>query len=659
MSIEEAIAAKSFYPSFHEIKTGDVEHEYSRKDTDEDIVVVEGEGRIGSQEHFYLETNCTLVVPKESGQLEIFSSTQNPTKTQMTCAAVCGIAANNVSCRVKRMGGGFGGKETRSVFIAVTAALAAHLIGKPVKINIERDLDMAITGQRHAFYYKYKAGCSKSTGKLTFMDAELYSNSGFSLDLSQPVMDRALFHSDNSYHFPNMRVKGFVCRTNQPSHTAFRGFGGPQGMFLADLVMNHLAETIKTPVLEFKERNLYKNGDRTHYGQLIDYFNTPDLLKKMRVAADLDQREAAVREFNANNRWKKRGMSVDFTKFGINFTAKFYNQGGALVNIYSDGTVLVSHGGTEMGQGLHTKMIQVAAQAFGIPDSLIHIEETATSCVPNSSPTAASMSTDLYGMAVLNACEQIRERLLPIRAKLPKEADWRSVIVAAYFDRVNLSAQGFYAVPSDRCGYDWDLTPCTDNNKRGSPFNYFTQGVACTEVEIDCLTGDSRILRADIVMDIGKSINPAIDIGQIEGAYVQGYGYCSMEEMVWGDSQHKWIRPGQLFTRGPGTYKIPAFNDVPLDMRVHLADTDNRFAVHSSKAVGEPPFYLGVSAYFAIRNAIQAARAETSGCVDAVNYNHFHLNAPATSERIRTACQDSLMQRCLNHNTNYQAKGSW
>lgn len=684
VTIEEAIEAQSFYPTVHTIDSGDVEKMISSgvspkdlknvattvnmdstdtaSETDlTDIVMVEGDGKIGSQEHFYLETNCTLVLPKESGHLEIFASTQNQSKTQMLCASVCGLPAHQVVCRVKRMGGGFGGKETKSVFISVTAALAAYKLGKPVKINIERDLDMATTGQRHAFYYKYKAGCHKRTGKLCFMDAEVYNNAGFSWDLSQPVMDRALFHCDNAYYWPNMRVKGIVCKTNQCSHTAFRGFGGPQGMFLADIVMQHLSEAIQMPLLLFKEINLYKNGDRTHYGQLIEDYYLPDMLVQLKKYAEVERREKDVQLFNANNKWKKRGINVNMTKFGINFTAKFYNQGGALVMIYTDGSVLVSHGGTEMGQGLHTKMVQVAAQAFGIPHTMVHVEETSTNCVPNASPTAASMSTDLYGMAVLNACEQIRNRLLPIREKMGSDASWKDVVTAAYFDRICLSATGFYAVPSERCGYDWDIDT-NNNSERGTPFNYYTQGVACTEVEIDVLSGDSHIVRADILMDVGKSINPSIDIGQIEGAYVQGYGYCSMEEMVWGDRQHKWIRPGQLFTRGPGTYKIPAFNDIPKDMRVHLADTNNRFAVHSSKAVGEPPYYLGVSSYFAIRQAILAARKEfTTGQSEELDVldNYLNLHCPATSERIRTSCQDPIVMHCVDHDKQYHAKGSW
>jgi xanthine dehydrogenase/oxidase len=274
-------------------------------------------------------------------------------------------------------------------------------------------------------------------------------------------------------------------------------------------------------------------------------------------------------------------------------------QGGALVHVYTDGSVLVAHGGTEMGQGLFTKVIQVAAQCFGIPESFIVTTESATNTVPNASPSAASLSSDLYGMAVLDACEKIRDRLAPMRAKMP-DADWPTLVKSAYFERIDLSAHGFYTINTERCGFDFDKK-CATNAERGFPLNYFTMGVACTEVEIDCLTGDSYVLRADVLMDVGKSINPAIDIGQIEGAWIQGFGWSTMEELIWGDKEHAWVRPGQLFTRGPGTYKIPSFNDVPADFRVHLSDTDNRFAIHSSKAVGEPPFFMGASALFAIK----------------------------------------------------------
>jgi len=648
VSIEEAIAANSFYPDEpHVIASGDLAAQEAEAE-----IIVSGTGKIGGQEHFYLETNCTLAVPMEHGQMEIFSSTQNPTKTQNFCAYVCGIPAAQVVCRCKRMGGAFGGKETRSVFIAVTAALGAHLTGRAVSINVERDLDMSITGQRHAFMVNYRAGCDRQ-GKLKFMDAQLYNNAGFSLDLSQAIMDRALFHCDNTYKWPAFRARGTLCRTNQPTHTAFRGFGGPQGMMLTEMALQHLASAAGIDIDTMRERNLYAEGDVTHFGQRLEAFHVPALWQQIKTTAMLAERRAAISTFNTENRWKKRGLAVLPTKFGINFTAKFMNQGGALVHVYVDGTVLISHGGTEMGQGLHTKMIQIAARSFGIPDTQCHIMETATNAVANSSPTAASMSTDLYGMAVLDACEQILERLKPVRAKLAADATWASLINAAFFDRINLSAQGFYAVATERCGYDWGLST-DDNSQRGQPFNYFTQGVACTEVEIDCLTGDSRLLRVDVLMDVGKSINPALDVGQIEGAFIQGYGWCTMEELVWGDSAHPWVRPGNLFTKGPGTYKIPAFNDVPEDFRIHLFDADNKYCVHSSKAVGEPPFFLGCSSFFAIRDAIQAARQER-GLTE-----FYPLHSPVTSERIRMACADEFTSRCVAGGAaaTYQPKAS-
>lgn len=594
ISIDEAIAAGSFYPDHHELLHGDLEAEMANAD-----VHVSGTCRMGGQEHFYLETNCTTASPIEGGMMEIYSSTQGCTKTQNCCALVCGLPASKVVSKCKRMGGGFGGKETRTVFIACTAALAAHLLDRPVSINVERDVDMSITGQRHAFVINYKAGCRKD-GSLCYLQAHLFNNAGWSLDLSLPVMDRALFHSDNAYRWPALHAKGSVCRTNQPSHTAFRGFGGPQGMLLSETVLTHLAHALGKSPEEMRAKNLYKEGDITHFGMPLRYYYVPRLWKDIHSLADVSARRAAVDAFNVANRWKKRGLSVLVTKFGISFTAKFMNQGGALVHVYSDGSVLVAHGGTEMGQGLNTKVIQIAAQAFGISPESVFISETSTSTVANSSPTAASLSSDLYGMAVLDACEQISARLKPVRASMPS-ASWAEMVNSAYFQRINLSAQGFYIVPADRCGYDWSKS-IEENARISTPFNYFTQGAACTEVEIDVLTGDSRVLRTDILMDVGKSLNPAIDIGQIEGAFMQGFGWSTLEEVVWGEKQaFPWVKEGQLFTRGPGTYKIPAFNDVPLDMRVHLADTDNRFAVHSSKAVGEPPFFLGASAFLAIK----------------------------------------------------------
>lgn len=542
VTIEDAIQHESFYPDRHAILDGDLDAQKARSD-----VHVSGTVRIGGQEHFYLETNNTVVFPVDNGALEIHSSTQNCMKTQNFCASVCGIPSAKVVAHCKRMGGGFGGKETRSVFAACIAALAAYTLQRPVSINLERDVDMATTGQRHAFLVNYEAGCT-SDGQLTYLQAKLYSNGGYSLDLSQAVMDRALFHSDNCYKWPALHVAGYVCRTNQPSHTAYRGFGGPQGLFMVETVIQHLAETLRISPETLRERNFYRAAnhpdgvlDRVHFGQVLEGFNIPKMWTDVHRLGQVAARQEAVAAFNRQHTYQKRGLCVLPTKFGINFTAKFMNQGGALVHVYVDGSVLVSHGGTEMGQGLFTKMIQVCAQAFQIPEDKIFTADTSTNTVANASPSAASLSTDLYGMAVLDACEQILERLAPIRAILKSEGkaydDWCTVIATAYYGhRVDLSAHGFYAIASDRCGYDWDLQT-KNNSERGLPFNYFTQGIAVSEVEIDTLSGDCRIVRADILMDVGKSINPALDIGQIEGAFVQGFGWSTMEELIWGDNQ--------------------------------------------------------------------------------------------------------------------------
>lgn len=573
---------------------------------------------------------------------------------------MCGLPAAHVVAKNKRLGGGFGGKETRSVFIGVTAALAAHILQRPVSIFIERDLDMSITGQRHGFYFQYRAGATKA-GDLKFLDLKLYSNAGFSMDLSLPVMDRALLHCDNTYKWPALRAVGTLCRTNQPSHTAFRGFGGPQGMMMTEIVLDHLAHALNMPGHLLREKNMYQEGQRTHFGQKLEDFYVPKLWNELKLKMDgLEQRRQAIVEFNANHRYLKRGLAMMPTKFGINFTAKFMNQGGALVHVYTDGTVLVAHGGTEMGQGLYTKMIQVAAHTFDIPNEWVHIAETATNTVANSSPTAASMSTDLYGLAVLDACTQICNRLQPLRATMPAGYTWKDLITTAFFQRIDLSAHGYYAVENDRCGFDWDMK-CTDNSQRGHPFNYFTQGVAAVEVEIDTLSGNYNLHRVDIVMDVGQSINPAIDVGQIEGAFVQGCGWSTTEELIWGDDDHKWVKTGQLFTRGPGFYKIPSFNDSPADFRIHLSDTLNKFAIHSSKAVGEPPLFLGGCVYFALLDAVREARKEglrECAMSEEEMSRYYRLDHPASSERIRMGCADTFTLP-LTQTPSFRPKGSW
>eukprot|EP00604_Paraphysomonas_vestita_P000034 CAMPEP_0174825658 /NCGR_PEP_ID=MMETSP1107-20130205/42974_1 /TAXON_ID=36770 /ORGANISM="Paraphysomonas vestita, Strain GFlagA" /LENGTH=945 /DNA_ID=CAMNT_0016057477 /DNA_START=1478 /DNA_END=4315 /DNA_ORIENTATION=+ len=654
ISIQDAIEANSFFSNPMELSYGNIDQMKQESE-----VIVEGELNVGGQEHFYLETNCTLVIPSENDTLEIQSSTQNPNETQVHCALVCGIPASNVVCNVKRLGGGFGGKETRSVQFASPIALAAYLLQRPVRINIERDLDMSISGQRHAFHAKYSAGCMRD-GTLKFLDVKLYNNAGYSFDLSGPVMSRALLHIDGCYKWPATKYLGTVCKTNQQSHTAFRGFGAPQGLTFVENIIEHIATKINIPSHEIRLKNLYHLNERTPFYQEIEEWNIPEALDQIVTISDVAARQDAVRQFNSQNKWLKRGISILPIKYGLNYTAKFMNQGGALVNIYVDGTVLVSHGGVEMGQGLHTKMIQVTARALQIPHENVRIAGTNTSIVPNGIATAGSMGTDMYGMAILNACEQLNERLKPFKELFPVDEEtgeysskvWGEIIRKAFFDRINLSAQGFYTVPSDRCGYDWSITDIT---KRGQPFNYFTQGVACTEVEIDCLTGDHRIIRSDILMDVGQSINPAIDIGQIEGAFVQGYGWCTIEELVWGDKEHRWVREGQLFTRGPGTYKIPSFNDVPGDFRVTLMNKSNKRAVHSSKGIGEPPYFLACTAFFAIRNALIAAREQNGIPRD----EYFQFNLPSTSERIRMLCGDNIANLTLNGDHHFQPKGSW
>ncbi|EMP24535.1 Xanthine dehydrogenase/oxidase [Chelonia mydas] len=534
---QEAIEKQSFYKSPKKIEKGDVQNGFEESDH-----IVEGEIYIGGQEHFYLETHCTIAVPKgEDGEMELFVSTQNPMKTQECVANALGVPANRILVRVKRMGGGFGGKESRSILLSTAVAVAAFKIGHPVRCMLDRDEDMLITGGRHPFLGRYKVGFMKN-GKINSLEVSYYSNGGNSEDLSLAVMDRALFHMDNSYNIPNIKGVGTVCKTNLSSNTAFRGFGGPQGMMVVECWMSDVILTCGLPA----------------------------------------------------------------------------EQAGALVHVYTDGSVLLTHGGTEMGQGLHTKMIQVASRTLGIPTTSIHLSETSTNTVPNTSATAASVSTDLNGMAVFRACETILERLKPFKRSNPK-GSWKDWVGAAYVDCVSLSATGFYRIPDLR--YDYE-------KNEGNPFNYFSYGVACSEVEIDCLTGDHKNLRTDIVMDVGTSLNPAIDIGQIEGGFIQGLGLFTLEEL-------RYSPEGDLYTRGPGMYKIPAFGDIPTEFYVSLLrDCPNSKAIYSSKAVGEPPLFLSASVFYAIKDAIFAARAE-SGLK-----GPFRLDSPATPERIRNACID-------------------
>ncbi|XP_070285048.1 xanthine dehydrogenase/oxidase isoform X1 [Myotis yumanensis] len=618
ISIEDAIKNNSFWGPELKIEKGDLRKGFSEADN-----IVSGELYIGGQDHFYLETHCTIAVPKgEAGEMELFVSTQNTNKTQSFVANMLGVPANRIVVRVKRMGGGFGGKETRSTLVSTAVALAAHKTGRPVRCMLDRDEDMLITGGRHPYLGRYKVGFMK-TGRIVALEVEHYSNAGNSLDLSRGVMERTLLHMDNGYKIPNIRGTGRLCKTNLSSNTAFRGFGGPQGMLIAEHWMSEVAVTCGLPAEEVRRKNMYKEGDLTYFDQKLEGFTLPRCWDECLASSQYHARKSEVDKFNKENCWKKRGLCIIPTKFGISFLTPFLNQAGALIHVYTDGSVLLTHGGTEMGQGLHTKMVQVAGKALKIPTSKIYISETSTSTVPNTSPTAASVSTDINGQAVYEACQTILKRLEPFKRKNPN-GSWEDWVKAAYQDAVSLSATGFYKTPN--VGYSFETNS-------GKPFHYFTYGVACSEVEIDCLTGDHKNLRTDIVMDVGCSLNPAIDIGQVEGAFVQGLGLFTLEELHYSPE-------GNLITRGPSTYKIPAFGNIPTEFRVSLLrDSPNKKAIYASKAVGEPPLFLAASVFFAIKDAIRAARAQHA---DNNTKALFQLDSPATPEKIRNACVDKF-----------------
>lgn len=627
LSIEDAIAAKSFFDvpglTGHALARGDVDAAFVAAG----VRVFEGEVRCGGQEHFYLEPQCSLLLPGENDEMTVISSTQNPREHQVLVSEVLGVPHNKVVCKSKRLGGGFGGKESRSAIIACAAAVPAHALRRPVRVCLDRDEDMATTGHRHPFLGFYKVAVTPE-GKIVALEMTLYNNAGNSMDLSHSILDRALFHSDNCYNIPNVRVSGYVCKTHMPSNTAFRGFGGPQGALLAEMWVDRVAVELGMEPEELRARNFYAEGEVTHFGQALHLNRIHACWEAAVTGAGVTARRAEVAAFNKGNRYRKRGLAVTPVKFGISFTATFLNQGGALVNMYTDGTVLVTIGGVEMGQGLYTKMTQVASTTLGIPADRIFISETSTDKVPNASPTAASASADLYGEAVLDACQQLKARLDPVRAQLGPDAAWDTIARTAWLSRIDLSAHGFMTTKNLK--WDWS-TP------QGDPFNYFCYGASVSEVELDTLTGDMHVRRTDIVMDVGNSLNPAIDVGQVEGGFIQGLGWLMLEELKWGDKEHPWVRPGRLFTSGPGTYKIPTANDVPLDLRVSLLKgAANPRAVYSSKAVGEPPFLLAMSVFFAAKAAAAAARA------DAGVPGWFQLDAPATPERLRLACVDAL-----------------
>ncbi|MFS4580856.1 xanthine dehydrogenase molybdopterin binding subunit [Phaeobacter sp. C3_T13_0] len=629
LTLEEALAADSRFEDGPRI--------YQKGDATTAIDcathVIEDTFDIGGQEHFYLEGQAALAVPQEDGGMLVNSSTQHPTEIQHKVAEAIGLPMHSVRVETRRMGGGFGGKESQGNALAVACAIAARQTGRTCKMRYDRDDDMTITGKRHAFRISYRAGFD-ANGRVTGVEFIHMVDCGWAQDLSLPVADRAMLHSDNAYAIPAIRIESHRLKTNRQSATAYRGFGGPQGMLGIERVMDHAAHKLGLDPVDLRQRNYYDAADArdpakdntTPYGMEVTDFELHGMTQQLLDDADYTTRKAEIATWNAGNDRMKRGIAFSPVKFGISFTLTHLNQAGALVHVYSDGSVHLNHGGTEMGQGLFQKVAQVAASRFGIGLKKVKITATDTAKVPNTSATAASSGTDLNGMAVKAACDTIRDRMATHLAELyqvtPSEVEFRADAVKigseslpfahaaqiCYEGRISLSATGFYKTPS----LNWDRI-----KGEGRPFFYFAYGAAITEVVVDRLTGENRILRADVLHDAGASLNPALDIGQIEGAYVQGAGWLTTEELV-------WDKRGALLTHAPSTYKIPACSDRPDVFNVALWDGVNREdSIYRSKAVGEPPFMLGISALLALSDAVGQFGA-----------SYPALNAPATSEEL-------------------------
>ncbi|MFE0701045.1 xanthine dehydrogenase molybdopterin binding subunit [Streptomyces sp. NPDC058872] len=635
VTLEEAIAADSFHGARPVMLTGDVDAGF-----DGSARVFTGTFRFSDQEHFYLETHAALAHIDEAEQVFVQSSTQHPSETQEIVAHVLGLHSHEVTVQCLRMGGGFGGKEMQPHGFAAVAALGAKLTGRPVRVRLDRPQDLTMSGKRHGFHAEWKVGFD-AAGRIRALDATLTADGGWSLDLSEPVVARALCHIDNTYWIPHARVAGRVARTNKVSNTAFRGFGGPQGMLVIEDIMGRCAPLLGLDPIELRERNFYRRGQSTPYGQpVVRPERISAVWERVKSGARIAERGREIAAFNAAHPHTKRALALTGLKFGISFNLTAFNQGGALVLIYKDGSVLINHGGTEMGQGLHTKMLQVAATALGVPLHKVRLAPTRTDKVPNTSATAASAGTDLNGAAVKDACEQLRKRLLQVAAgRLGANASdvrivggvahalggdgevaWDDLVRTAYLQRVQLSAAGFYRTE----GLHWDATAF-----RGSPFKYFAHGAAATEVEVDGFTGAYRIRRVDIVHDVGDSLSPMIDIGQVEGGFVQGAGWLTLEDLRWdtGDGPHR----GRLLTQGASTYKVPSFSEMPEEFHVTLLeDAAEEGAVYGSKAVGEPPLMLALSVREALRQAVAAFGPAGVG---------VELASPATPEAVYWAIQ--------------------
>ncbi|WP_317931472.1 xanthine dehydrogenase molybdopterin binding subunit [Halioxenophilus sp. WMMB6] len=597
---------------------------------------LQGEGYIAGQEHFYLEGQISLAWPTEDGGMHIHTSSQHPTEVQKLVAEVLHIGSHLVTAEVRRMGGGFGGKESQAAVLACSAALAAYHLQRPVKYRLPRRADMERTGKRHDFGFEYRIGFDNE-GVIAGIDLTLAGLCGCSADLSQGIVDRALFHADNGYYLNQARVTGLAPRNHIVSNTAFRGFGGPQGMLAIESIIDDVARAVGEDPLTVRKLNLYRPGaDTTHYGQTIDQLVLAEIIGSLEQSADYWQRREAINGFNSSNTYLKKGLALTPVKFGISFTSTHLNQGSALVHVYTDGTILVTHGGTEMGQGLYTKIAQLVAAEFGVDSAHVQVSATRTDKIANGSPTAASAGTDLNGFAACNACQEIKGNLIEFAVRHfnvsaeqvvfannqvsvgEQTISFAELCRVAYMNRVCLMAHGFYKTPKiyfDRA------------TNQGHPFYYFANGAACAEVIIDCLTGEYKVERVDILHDVGRSINPALDIGQIEGGFIQGMGWLTSEDLLW-DSQ------GRVISNSPANYKIPTAFDVPRHFHVGLYEGANpESTVFNSKAVGEPPLMLGIAVWAALRDA----------CASVAEHKfNPRLDAPATPEKVLAAVNAAL-----------------
>ena len=625
LDVVDALRKKHFVLDSHQHKIGNSAAELATAPRR-----LQGSLHIGGQEHFYLETQISSVMPTEDGGMIVYTSTQNATEVQKLVAEVLGVPMHKIVIDMRRMGGGFGGKETQAAGPACLCAVIAHLTGRPTKMRLPRVEDMQMTGKRHPFYVEYDVGFDDN-GLLHGIEIELAGNCGYSPDLSGAIVDRAMFHSDNAYFLGNATINGHRCKTNTASNTAYRGFGGPQGMVAIEEIMDAVARSLDKDPLEVRKTNYYGKTERnvTHYHQTVEHNVIHEMTAELEASSDYAKRRHEIIEFNKKSPVLKKGLALTPVKFGISFTSAFLNQAGALIHIYTDGSIHLNHGGTEMGQGLNTKVAQIVAEVLQVDISRIQITATNTDKVPNTSPTAASSGADLNGKAAQNAAETLKQRLVDFLVReykvTPEDVEFRNsqvrvrdlflsfeeVIQKAYFGQVSLSSTGFYRTP--KIFYDRDKAA-------GRPFYYFAYGAACSEVIVDTLTGEYKMLRTDILHDVGASLNPAIDIGQVEGAFVQGMGWLTMEELVWNGK-------GKLMTNGPASYKIPAIADMPLDLRVNLVENrkNPEDTVFHSKAVGEPPFMLGIAVWCAIKDAVASL----------ADYRvQPNIDAPATPERV-------------------------